>query len=66
MVLIPKPPNYWECCGDNCPHCVWTTYFEELKKYKQIQELEKQNKFWKSNVNKVLKIFNSNHNMVLK
>jgi|APSaa5957512535_1039671.scaffolds.fasta_scaffold628810_1 hypothetical protein len=46
----PKPPNSWECCGDNCPNCVWTTYFEELKKYKQIQELEKQNKFWKSTI----------------
>lgn len=31
----PKPPNDWECCGDQCRQCVWTTYFQELKKHKE-------------------------------
>ena len=29
----PKEPEPHECCGDDCPNCVWTTYFEELEKY---------------------------------
>ena len=34
----PKMPNSWECCGDDCPNCVWTTYFEELEKYNKIRK----------------------------
>ena len=39
----PKPPNDWECCRDECRHCVWTTYFEDLKKHK---ENKKKNEGW--------------------
>ncbi len=34
-VKPPKPPSNQECCGDGCRHCVWTTYFQDLKKYKE-------------------------------
>ena len=27
-----KMPEPWECCGDSCPNCVWTIYFEEISK----------------------------------
>ena len=32
---IKKPiePNKNSCCGDSCPNCVWSVYFDELKKY---------------------------------
>ena len=31
----PKPPELHECCGDNCPNCVWDLYFKDLEKYKK-------------------------------
>ena len=34
-VKPPKPPSNQECCGDGCRHCVWTTYFQDLKKYQE-------------------------------
>ena len=35
LPLPPKLPNSWECCGDSCPYCVWTVYFEDLEKYNE-------------------------------
>ena len=35
ILLPPKEPEPHECCGDDCPNCVWVTYFEELEKYKK-------------------------------
>ena len=29
----PKEPKSWECCGDSCPNCVWTIYFQERMRY---------------------------------
>lgn len=33
--IPPREPFSWECCGDDCPNCVWTTYFEEMVKYRE-------------------------------
>jgi len=31
-----EPPRFPEfCCGNNCKHCVWDIYFEELKAYNE-------------------------------
>ena len=38
FISPPKMPNPWECCGDDCPHCVWTTYFEDIENYNKIKK----------------------------
>ena len=29
----PVSPEPWECCGDDCPNCVWNLYFIDLENY---------------------------------
>jgi hypothetical protein len=29
----PVEPKKEACCGDSCPNCVWTVYFEEKITY---------------------------------
>ena len=36
--IPPRNPFPWECCGDDCPNCVWTTYFEEMIKYRKYMK----------------------------
>lgn len=35
---LPDPPKQWECCGDDCPNCVWNLYFNELREYNRRRE----------------------------
>lgn len=34
----PTPPANFECCESECSPCVWDTYFEELRLWKEAQE----------------------------
>lgn len=31
----PVEPRKEACCGDSCPNCVWTVYFEEKTTYEE-------------------------------
>ena len=31
-----KMPDPWECCGDSCPNCVWTLYFDDISKSSNV------------------------------
>ncbi|KAK4532256.1 hypothetical protein CCYA_CCYA11G3113 [Cyanidiococcus yangmingshanensis] len=31
----PKEPGPYDCCGNGCENCVWTTYYEKLKEYRE-------------------------------
>ncbi|KMS65415.1 hypothetical protein BVRB_036220 [Beta vulgaris subsp. vulgaris] len=31
----PMPPDPESCCGNNCPNCVWTVYWDELQEYQR-------------------------------
>jgi len=37
-MIPPDPPKSWECCGDDCPNCVWNLYFNKLKEYNQLRK----------------------------
>ena len=30
----PQMPFGFECCNDQCPHCVWTLYFEDVARWR--------------------------------
>lgn len=36
---IPKPnqPQHNECCGSECPDCVWIQYWEEMNEWEALQ-----------------------------
>ena len=36
-----NPPNSWECCGNDCPNCVWNIYFNKLKEYNRLRKSKK-------------------------
>jgi hypothetical protein len=39
---LQKPIEPDNCCGNQCVHCVWEVYFEDLKKYEEaLEESEK-------------------------
>ena len=31
----PVAPSKEACCGDSCPNCVWSIYFEEKETYQR-------------------------------
>jgi hypothetical protein len=41
--LIPKPnqPQNNECCGSECPDCVWIQYWEEMNEWEALQKESK-------------------------
>eukprot|EP00457_Paulinella_chromatophora_P008279 gb/GEZN01008310.1/.p1 GENE.gb/GEZN01008310.1/~~gb/GEZN01008310.1/.p1 ORF type:complete len:101 (-),score=9.96 gb/GEZN01008310.1/:1141-1443(-) len=34
----PVEPDPSECCGNDCPNCVWITYFDELSLFQEYQK----------------------------
>ncbi|WP_240009661.1 oxidoreductase-like domain-containing protein [Marinomonas algicola] len=34
----PLPPADGECCESACEPCVWDTYYEELREWKEEQK----------------------------
>lgn len=31
--VAPKMPEEWECCGNGCDECIWSTYFTANAEY---------------------------------
>ncbi len=34
----PEPPESNECCGSECPDCVWITYWETLQEWERTNQ----------------------------
>lgn len=41
MLEKPLPPADYECCESACDPCVWDTYYEELRQWREQQAAQK-------------------------
>ncbi|SIS41134.1 oxidoreductase-like domain-containing protein [Neptunomonas antarctica] len=41
MTDKPTPPGDYECCESACEPCVWDTYYEEMREWKQAEAEKK-------------------------
>ncbi len=38
MLEKPTPPGDCECCESACEPCVWDTYYENMREWKEAQK----------------------------
>ncbi len=41
MTERPQPPGASECCESGCARCVWDTYYDEMRVWKEQQAAAK-------------------------
>jgi hypothetical protein len=41
MRVAPSPPGENECCGNQCPNCVWLTYSDDLADFEEWERSQR-------------------------